>query len=122
MQASPPAPGELTTAQTALDINAREPGPDGNPRLAVNARLKQAAVLLPAASRLIDDGGVQERIWLVRPATRETMARTELDASKWRRADNATCHREPRFQQLSIPVLFARMGSARQSRSTTSGT
>ena len=101
---------EPTTADIALDIGARDPGPDGKPSLVVNARSKRAAVLLPAPSRLFDDGGVQERTRLVRPATRETMARAELDASNWRRADEATwralweheiaelpTHRESRF-------------------------
>ena len=87
---------EPTAAETALEI--------------VNARSKRAAVLLPAPSRMFDDGGVQERVRLVRPATRETMARAELDASNWRRADEARwralweheiaalpSHRESRF-------------------------
>ena len=77
------------TADAALDIGGREPGADGKSRLAVNARSKRAAVLLPAPSRMFDDGGVQERVRLVRPASRETMARPELDASNWRRADEA---------------------------------
>ena len=98
------------TADAALDIGAREPGADGKPRLAVNARSKRAAVLLPAPSRMFDDGGVQERVRLVRPASRETMARPELDASNWRPADEAQwrtlweheiaelpSHRESRF-------------------------
>ncbi len=111
---------EPTTADTALDIGARDPGPDGKPRLVVNARSKRAAVLLPAPSCMFDDGGVQERVRLVRPATRETMARPELDASNWRRADEATwralweheiaelpTHRESRFwlaAGLLLPV------------------
>ena len=74
---------EPLDADTALGIGAREPGPDSpprtgsgdKPRLAVNARSKRAAVLLPAPSRMFDDGGVQERVRLLRPATRETMAR-----------------------------------------------
>ena len=101
---------EPLTADAALDFGAREPGADGKPRLAVNARSKRAAVLLPAPSRMFDDGGVQERVRLVRPATRETMARPELDASNWRPADEAQwrtlweheiaelpSHRESRF-------------------------
>ena len=101
---------EPLTAETALDVGAREPAADGRPRLTVNARSKRAAVLLPAPSRMFDDGGVQERVRLVRPATRETMARPELDASNWCRADEATwrtlweheiaelpSHRESRF-------------------------
>ena len=101
---------EPLAADAAFEIGTREPGPDGTPRLAVNARSKRAAVLLPAPGRMFDDGGVQERVRLVRPATRETMARTELDASNWRRADEAhwrmywdqeiaelPSHRESRF-------------------------
>ena len=101
---------EPTTAETALAIGEREPGPDGKPRLVMNTRSQRAAVLLPAPSRMFDDGGVQERVRLVRPATRETMARAELDASNWRRADEARwrtlweheiaelpSHRESRF-------------------------
>ena len=79
-----------TTAEVALDIGERDPGPDGKPVLLVNARSKRAAVALPAPSRMFDDGGVQERVRLVRPAVRESMARAELDASNWRRADEAT--------------------------------
>ena len=111
---------EPLDAETALGIGAREPGPDDRPRLAVNARSKRAAVLLPAPSRMFDDGGVQERVRLIRPATRETMARAELDASNWRRADEARwraiwdheiaelpTHRESRFwlaAGLLLPV------------------
>ena len=77
------------TAESALEIGERDPGPDGKPRLAVNARSKRAAVVLPAASSMLDDGGVKERVRLIRPATAETMARAELDASNWRRTDEA---------------------------------
>ena len=35
---------------------------------------------------MFDDGGVQERVRLVRPAARDTMARDALDASQWRDA------------------------------------
>ena len=38
---------------------------------------------------MLDDGGVRERVRLIRPATAETMARAELDASNWRCADEA---------------------------------
>ena len=81
------------TAESALEIGARDPGPDGKPRLAVNARSKRAAIILPAPSRMLDDGGVTERVRLIRPATGETMARAELDASNWRRADEAAWRR-----------------------------
>ncbi len=108
------------TADAALEIGERDPGPDDKPRLTVNARSKRAAVILPASSRMIDDGGVQERVRLIRPATGESMARAELDASNWRRADEAQwrrvwdaeiaglpSHRESRFwlaTGLLLPV------------------
>ena len=116
------------TAESALEIGERDPGPDGlprtgsggKPRLAVNARSKRAAVILPASSRMLDDGGVQERVRLIRPATGETMARAELDASNWRRVDESgwrrvwdaeiaglPSHRESRFwlaTGLLLPV------------------
>ena len=74
-----------TTAEAALDAA----GKAGAPALFVNARSKRAAVLLSAPSMLFDDGGVQERVRLLRPATREGMARAELDASNWREAEES---------------------------------
>ncbi len=62
---------------------------DGCPHLVVNPRSDRAAVVLPAPSGLFDDGGVQERVRLLRPAGRDTMARAELDASNWREAAEA---------------------------------
>ena len=78
-----------TTAEAGFGLGERDPGPDGKPVLMVNDRSKRAAVALPAPSRMFDDGGVQERVRLVRPAVRESMARAELDASNWCRADEA---------------------------------
>ena len=73
------------TADAAFDMA----GKAGEPALVVNARSKRAAVLLPAPSMLFDDGGVQERVRLQRPAAREGMARAELEASNWREAGEA---------------------------------
>ena len=108
------------TAESGLEIGARDPGPDGNPRLVVNSRSKRAAVLLPAPSRMLDDGGVQERVQLIRPATRERMAQAEFTASNWERTDERhwrtlwdheigelPSHRESRFwlaTGLLLPV------------------
>ena len=108
------------TADAALETGERDPGPDGRPRLAVNARSKRAAVVLPAASRMLDDGGVTERVRLIRPAAAEAMARAELDASNWRPAGEdrwrsvwdaeiagLPSHRESRFwlaSGLLLPV------------------
>ncbi len=108
------------TADAALEIGGRDPGPDGKPRLMVNTRSKRAAVLLPAPSRMLDDGGVQERVQLIRPATRERMAQAEFVASNWGRTDEGhwrmlwnheigelPSHRESRFwlaSGLLLPV------------------
>ena len=56
------------------------------PLLIVNGQSKRAALVMDAPSRTLDDGDVQERVRLVRPAVRETIARAALDASQWRRA------------------------------------
>ena len=74
-----------TTAEAALDAARKA----GAPALLVNARSKRAAVVLSAPSMLFDDGGVQERVRLLRPAVREGMARAELDASNWREAEES---------------------------------
>ena len=82
-------------AEAALEIGGREPGRDGlprtrsggKPRLVFNSRSRRAAVLLPAPSRMLEDGGVQERVQLVRPAARERMAQAEFAASNWGRTD-----------------------------------
>ena len=58
---------------------------DGRP--VINTRSKRAAVVLPAPSRMFEDGGVEARVRLVRPAAREPMAAEELAASNWEDAD-----------------------------------
>ncbi len=108
------------STESALEIGGRDPGPDGKPRLVVNTRSKRGAVLLPAPSRMLDDGGVQERVQLIRPATRERMAQAEFTASNWGRVDERhwrtlwdheigelPSHRESRFwlaTGLLLPV------------------
>ncbi len=99
---------EPLTADAALGLHGDSSG--RKPRLVVNAQSKRAALVMPAPSRMFDDGGVQERVRLVRPASRDTMARAALDASQWRQADEdrwrafweaeiagLPAHRESRF-------------------------
>ncbi len=108
---------EPTSADEAFETGART---DGGPVLMVNTRSDRAAVVLPAPSGLFDDGGVQERVRLLRPAGRDSMAKAELDASNWRNAAEAEwrtlwdgeiaglpSHRESRFwlaAGLLLPV------------------
>ena len=71
-------------ADAALALHAQTSGQP--PVLIVNGQSKRAALVMDAPSRTLDDGDVQERVRLVRPAVRETMARAALDASQWRAA------------------------------------
>ena len=56
-------------------------------RLLVNGRSNRTAVRVPAPSRMLDDGGIQPRVRLLRPATRDTLAVEALAASHWREID-----------------------------------
>ena len=73
------------TADGAFSLHSQTSS--GRPRLMVNAQSGRAALVMSAPSRMFDDGGVQERVRMVRPATRETIARAALEASQWRSAD-----------------------------------
>ena len=77
---------EPTSADAALGIGAET---DRGPLLIINARSNRAAVVLSAPSRMFDDGGVQEHVRLLRPASRDSMAKAKLDASNWRKAAEA---------------------------------
>ena len=81
-----------TTADGALEMVSRAAGSFGKkktgvPCIAINTRSMRAAAVLPAPAHVFDDGGMQERVRLCRPSTRDTMARDELIASNWRRVD-----------------------------------
>ncbi len=76
---------EPLSADAAIELHAAMSGKP--PLLIVNGQSKRAALVMHAPSRTLDDGDVQERVRLVRPAVRETVARAALDASQWRAAD-----------------------------------
>ena len=88
------------TADAALALHAQ--ASSSKPRIMVNAQSKRAALIMPAPSRMFDDGGVQERVRLIRPAARETIAHAALDASQWRDADE---HRWRAFWDAEIAAL-----------------
>ena len=75
---------EPLAADAAIELHAATSGKP--PLLMVNAQSKRAALVMDAPARTLDDGDVQERVRLVRPAVRETMARAALEASQWRAA------------------------------------
>ena len=78
---------EPLTAGAAIALRVEASGAGRETRLMTNERSHRATLVLPHASRMLEDGGVEDRVRLVRPAARETMARAELDASTWREAD-----------------------------------
>ena len=78
---------EPLTAEAALALRGEAVNSGRETRLMTNERSGRAALVLPHVARMLEDGGVEDRVRLVRPAARETMARAELDASTWREAD-----------------------------------
>ena len=76
-------------ADEAIDFASRYGDNDGKPCLVINARSGRAAFILPAPSRLFDDGGVQRRVRLVRPASHETIPYADLQASNWTLSNEA---------------------------------
>ena len=74
-------------ADAALRMRDRALRAGDSTMLLVNGRSKRAAVRLPAPSRMLEDGGVQKRVRLMRPASRDTAAAKAMAASHWREAE-----------------------------------
>ncbi|MCW2249310.1 putative RNA methylase [Azospirillum fermentarium] len=66
---------------------ALEKGAGPQARLLVNARSGRAAVAVPAAGLMLDDGTVERRVRLLRPLERLTVTLAELAQSHWRPAE-----------------------------------
>ena len=77
------------TADAALNMRDRALRAGDSAALIVNDRSKRPAVRLPAPSRMLDDGGIQKRVRLMRPASRDTAAEEAMEASHWRDAEEA---------------------------------
>ena len=71
------------TADEALRMRSDVLSAGRTARLMANPRSDRAALVVPAPARMLDDGGVEERVRLVRPALRDTMAGEALAASNW---------------------------------------
>ena len=92
----------------ALDL-ARKAGA----RLLVNQHSHRAAVQVPAASLMHDDGRVEARTRLVRPMSRETMSLDDFSRSHWREATQvqfaplweAECARVPEFSESTFHII-----------------
>ena len=77
------------TADAALKMRDRALQAGDSAALTVNGRSRRPAVRLPAPSRMLDDGGIQTRVRLIRPASRDTAAEEAMEASHWRDAEEA---------------------------------
>ena len=75
------------TADTALQSRDQALRAASTAMLMINRHSNRAAVRLPAPSRMLEDGGIQIRVRLLRPASRDTAAEQALAASHWREAD-----------------------------------
>ena len=78
---------EPLTADAAIRLRDQALAGGDRAALMVNGRSRRAAVRVPAPSRMLDDGGIQARVRLLRPASRDTAAAEALAASHWRDAD-----------------------------------
>ncbi|MGH7098771.1 MAG: strawberry notch C-terminal domain-containing protein [Stellaceae bacterium] len=82
-------------------------------RLLVNEQSGRAAVQVPAASLMNDDGTIAPRTRLVRPMGRETITRDEFTRSHWREVTRehfaplweAECTKVPEFSESEFHVI-----------------
>ena len=82
-------------------------------RLLVNTQSHRAAVQVPAASLMHDDGAVVPRTRLVRPMSRETVRLDDFSRSHWREAPaerfaplwQAECAKVPEFSESSFHIV-----------------
>ena len=75
------------SAEEALRMQSDALAAGRTARLVANPRSGRAALVVPAPARMLDDGGVEDRVRLVRPAGRDTMAGEALAASSWQEAE-----------------------------------
>ena len=73
------------SADDAIALHERRSEKD--PLFVINTKSDRAAIVLPAPSRMLDNGAVEARYRLVRPCDRETVSWKALDASNWIAAD-----------------------------------
>ena len=77
---------EPLTADAGIRLRDQAVAAGGKAALLLNDRSRRTAVRVPAPSRMLDDGSIQPRVRLLRPASRDTTAEAALEASHWREA------------------------------------
>jgi predicted RNA methylase len=93
--------------------DALQRGRDGHGQLMINAQSGRAAMCLSAPSALLDDGGVERRVRLLRPMDRPVMALADLDDSQWQPAEqdafaaawHAECAAAPEFSESRMHIV-----------------
>ena len=82
-------PLDPTTSEDALALRDRLTEAGKASRLMRNRRSGRVALVHDAPSRMLEDGAIDPRVRMVRPASRETMSHYAADASSWRDIDEA---------------------------------
>ena len=78
-----------TGRDEALAIHAREQRSERGARLLVNTQSDRAALEVTASAMMDDDGGIIERVKLIRPMGSDSMTALEMAASHWQPVDEA---------------------------------
>jgi hypothetical protein len=73
--------------------------------LLVNAQSGRAAVQVPAASVMLDDGEVERRVRLLRPMERTALSLAALDQTHWERADRGALTEAWERELVEIPAF-----------------
>ncbi len=74
------------TAEQALGVLRHEREQNRPARLMMNQQSRRAALAVVAPARVLDNGGIDRRVRLMRPIEREGMAEGALGHSRWREA------------------------------------
>ena len=82
-------PLDPTTSGDALALRDRLTEAGKASRLMRNRRSGRIALVHDAPARMLEDGAIDPRVRMVRPASRETMSHYAADASSWRDVDEA---------------------------------
>jgi hypothetical protein len=72
----------------------------------VNSSSGRAALKLPAPQRMLEDGGVEERVRLIRPQQRTTLSSRDLDDSHWQRVSEEAFREAWLAELATIPEMI----------------
>nr|WP_245433858.1 strawberry notch family protein [Methylocystis hirsuta] len=93
------------TRITTLDAAHRSASASQKSRLMINDQSGRAAVELPASALMQDDGSIQPRVRLLRPAHADVITVEALERSHWRDATSEEFQRAWEAEVASLPEL-----------------